>query len=194
MKRTEQRSDATSVAGLHIYEDEKGRTIYYKPRKMTGYVIKDENVKTYTTYSSRYVIAGAAGILAYVLLEESEFAPYIGVVLGLAVLALLQYRFHYSFLANLVQIHNYVPKEKVSFLHGLSGQDLWRLVMKAILYPVFGILLLYLFYLKQVETLEFIIGWIVLIITLGLGGMNAAAAIYQRKHPVPLEKPVKKKK
>ena len=72
-----------SVSGIHIYEDEKGRKIYYQPRRMRGFVIKDENVKSYQVYANRFMIPVLAGLVAYIAFGESGFAGFVFFFFGL---------------------------------------------------------------------------------------------------------------
>lgn len=183
MAKTDVRLTPESVTGMHIYEDDKGRKIYYKPRKLVGYIIKPENIKTYTTLSNRYLMCALAGIFGYFILDSMSLPIWLAIPIALAVLIFLEYKFHYKFLPNLVQIHNFVPKSKPSRLSGMAVQDTWRLCAKAILYPLFGILLEYEFYLQHGWNYLILgIGAVILIATLYIGYLNVSALLYKKKH------------
>lgn len=184
MAKTDVRLTPESVSGMHIYEDEKGRKIYYKPRKLIGYVIKPENIKTYTTLSNRYLMSGLAGIFGYFILDTMKLPVWLAIPIAIVVLIFLEYRFHYKFLPNLVQLHNFVPKSKPSRLSSMALQDGWRLQAKAILYPIFGILLEYEFYLQHGwNALVLGIGAAILVVTLYISFLNIRAILYKKKQP-----------
>jgi len=185
-----------SLSGMHIYEDEKGRIIYYQPRKMTGYIIKEENVKTYRTLSNRYIIAILAVLVLYIALGDEGLPIWVCGVIGVGVLLLLEYRFHMVFLPSLAQLQHFIPKEKPGVVAALAQQQSWRLICKALIYPVFGILLLVLFYQRQMQdpnteqtqtivTIAF--GIIILIFTCIYGFLNLRGYLYRRSHKAELE-------
>lgn len=183
MAKVDVRLTPEAVTGRHIYEDEKGRKIYYKPRKLIGYVIKPENIKTYTTLSNRYMMSALAGIFGYFILDSMKLPIWLAIPIAIVVLLFLEYKFHYQFLPNLVQLHNFVPKSKPSRLSSMALQDTWRLGAKAILYPIFGILLEYDFYLQHgMNYLVLGIGAAILLATLYICYLNVSAILYKKKH------------
>lgn len=181
MAKKDYQNDASTLSGLHIHEDEKGRKIYYQPRKMIGYVIKDENVRSYHTYENRYIAALSAGVIVYVLAKDWNIPIWVPFVLAFGVWAVLEYRFRRIFLANLIQLHNFVPKENTPFLAGKAKQDLWRILSKIVLYPLFGILLLILLQQRQADDLEMMLGYCILALSVGMGVFNLVLLFYRNK-------------
>ena len=179
-----------SVSGIHIYEDDKGRKIYYQPRKMKGYVIQDENVKSYQIYANRFMIPVLAGLIAYIALGDSGLPIYVCVLLGIFVFVILQYRFHKVFLPALIQLQRYIPNSKPSMTASMAEQEGWRLLSKAVLYPVFGALVIVLFYQRMDETvtmdaktiLLLSFGGLILILSIIYGIFNLRAFLYRRSH------------
>lgn len=180
-----------SVSGIHIYEDEKGRKIYYQPRRMRGFVIQDENVKSYQMYANRFMIPVLAGLIAYIAFGDSGFPIYLCVLLALLVFIILQFRFHKVFLPALVQIQHYIPSKKPSMTAAMAEQDSWRLLCKAILYPIFGILVVVLFYQRMGDAniemdmkniLLICCGALILILSVIYGIFNLKAYLYRRSH------------
>ena len=180
-----------SVSGIHIYEDEKGRKIYYQPRRMRGFVIKDENVKSYQVYANRFMIPVLAGLIAYIAFGENGLPIYVCFLLALLVFLILQYRFHKVFLPALIQIQHYIPTSKPSMTAAMAEQESWRLLSKAILYPIFGILVVVLFYqrmgdgnitmdAKNIMLIGF--GGLILILIIIYGLFNLKAFLYRRSH------------
>lgn len=179
-----------SVSGIHIYEDEKGRKIYYQPRRMRGFVIQDENVKSYQVYANRFMIPVLAGLIAYIAFGDNGLPIYVCVLLGLLVFLILQYRFHKVFLPALVQIQHYIPTQKPSMTASMAEQESWRLLSKAVLYPIFGALVVVLFYqrmgddvtmdMKNILLLCF--GALILILSIIYGIFNLKAFLYRRAH------------
>lgn len=172
--------DTSTISGIHIYEDEKGRKIYYKPRTMTGYVIKEENVKTYRMLSNRYILGILTVIFSYFAFGDSGLHWSIFLLLGIIVFLILQYRFHRMFLPKLVQIHNYVPKQKPNMIETIAQQEEWRLFTKIILYPIFGALLLWDFYLRESEIGVLAAGYVILAFCFIYAFINLRGYFYKR--------------
>ena len=165
---------------MHIYEDEKGRKIYYKPRTMTGYVIKEENVKTYRMLSNRYILGILTVIFSYFAFGDSGLHWSVFILLGIIALLVLQYRFHRMFLPKLVQIHNFVPKQKPNMIETIAQQEEWRLFTKIILYPIFGGLLLWDFYLRESEIGVLAAGYVILAFCIIYAFINLRGYFYKR--------------
>ncbi len=180
-----------SVSGLHIYEDDKGRKIYYQPRTMRGYVIQDENVKAYQLYANRFMIPVLAGLIAYIAFGDNGFPIYLCVLIALGVFIVMQYRFHKVFLPALIQLQHYIPKTKPSMTAAMAEQEGWRLLCKAVLYPIFGVLVIILFYqrmgngtmdLSAKNILIIVFGVLILVLSLAYGIFNLKAFLYRRSH------------
>lgn len=188
-----------SVSGIHIYEDEKGRKIYYQPRRMRGFVIQDENVKSYQIYANRFMIPVLAGLIAYIALGDQGLPVYLCVLLGLFVFVILQYRFHKVFLPSLIQIQHYIPGKKPSMTASMAEQESWRLLSKAVLYPVFGALVIVLFYQRMGENMTLdtknimllCFGALILILSVIYGIFNLKAFLYRRSHNEVIQKKTK---
>lgn len=183
MAKTDIQYDPNSVTGFHIYEDDKGRKVYYQPRKLTGYVIQSENVKTYRLLANRYVIAALAAIVCYIVFGDQGLSIWICGAVGILTFLVMQYRFHMVFLPNLVQLHHFVPKSKPKMTEAMAEQDAWRLLCKGVLYPIFGILLLIEFYQKDSSISVLLLGIVILGFSLVYALINIKAYVFKRSHP-----------
>lgn len=192
-KKVDGNLDPSTLTGLRIYTDDKGRTIYYQPRTLTGYVISSTDVASYRTLSKRFVLGIIGIILTTLFTDELPYSWLISIAVGLGIYLFMEYRFRTKFLKSLVQLHNFIPKEKPSFLESLAKETIQRLLLKAVLYIAFGILLLADVYLDMKPDLFILVMiWVISIGAVFMGILNIYAIFYQKKHPEILIDPKQK--
>jgi len=83
-------------------------------------------------------------------------------------------------LPKLVQIHNFVPKQKPNMIETIAQQEEWRLFTKIILYPIFGGLLLWDFYLRESEIGVLAAGYVILAFCIIYAFINLRGYFYKR--------------
>lgn len=193
MARKQANTDPETLSGRHIYKDEKGRVLYYNPRTLTGYVIKSENVAKYRQLSSRFLIGFLGAIVGYLIFDQWDMPNWIGIIIGIGCWLYMEYQFRSVFLPSLVQIHNFVPKEKPSLLESTAKDTIGRLALKAALFFAFAILIMVDVYVYLETTpLTLAAFWAIAIVTTGIGCFQLYAISYQKKHPEILVKETKK--
>ena len=176
--------DPSSLSGMHIYRDDKGRTLYYKPRTMTGYVITSTDVATYRTLSKRIALGIIGAVLTALFTDGTQFSWLIAAVVGLGIYIFLEIRFRTKFLKNLVQVHNFIPKEKPTYIEAIAKDTISRLLLKAFLYFAFGTLLILDIYIELKPSLfMMIILWVISLASMIFGCVNIYGVFYQKKHP-----------
>lgn len=168
------------VKGRNIYYDEKGRCIYFHKRKNIGYILLEENIKSYTMYSQRYYLAFIAVILSNLVFERLANVFILSFIIGVAVLLILEFRFQKSFLPSLGQLKNFQPKVKLTYIQTLAQDDTWKIITKAILFPLVGVLIILNNQMKE-TTLEYsIIGYVALLIGVIISIFHIQALLSKR--------------
>lgn len=155
--------DKTTLSGMHIYKDKKGRNVYLNTFNKTGYIITDADEKGYHLYSMRFII----GVIAFVLLNGFILSPILAAVIGIGAYALLEMRFRTKFLPDLTQVPNFEPVAKESALNTASRDETKRIMIKCFLYLAFSILMAMNTYLQasngEVTQFMEIVGYLVAI-------------------------------
>lgn len=153
--------EQTTLSGLHIYKDKKGRNVYLNRFNKTGYIITDADEKSYRMYSMRFVL----GIIVFILLNGFVLSPLLSALAGVVVYVILEIRFRTKFLPDLTQVPNFEPASKESPLIVASREEKKRIMMKCVLYLAFSILMAINTYLQaqQGESTQFMqmIGYLV---------------------------------
>lgn len=127
----------TTLSGLNIYKDKKGRNIYLNRFNKMGYVISADDEKGYRLYAMRFII----GLVVFVLLSGFILSPVLSALLGVIAYIIMEVKFRTGFLANLTQIPKFVPVAKESPINAAAREDQSRIVLKCFLYLAFGILM-----------------------------------------------------
>ena len=193
MARKQANTDPETLSGRRIYRDEKGRVLYYNPRTLTGYVITSEHVAKYRQLSSRFLIGFLGAIVGYLIFDQWDIPNWIGVFIGIGCWLYMEYQFRSVFLPSLVQIHNFIPKDKPSLLESSAKDTIGRLALKAGLYFAFAVLIMLDVYMYLDPTpLMLAAFWIIAIATTLIGCFQLYAIVYQKKHPEILVKETKK--
>lgn len=135
-KKGRKTTAAPVKAGVfNVYEDNKGRSIYYNRLNHSGYVLTD-NEKAYSTYSMRFMLGLIVAVFAYMF----NLPIWMDVLIGIAAYLIMEYRFR-VFLKRLPQIPNYVPAKRQSKISAETDQDMKKIVLKMILFLVFAVLI-----------------------------------------------------
>lgn len=124
-----------NIGGFSIYQDKKGRILYYQRYQKIGYVL-NHHIPEYRKHSSRWIIS----ILTTILLHILNFPIYISLLGGLLIFVLLEYRF-YKFLSSLTKVPNFQPEQKLGYLYKERSLPKNKLYIKVILYFLLSILL-----------------------------------------------------
>lgn len=134
-KKKAAKDQQLKVGGINVYEDEKGRTIYYNRFDHNGYVLTDYE-KAYRPFALRFFLGVFAGVLAYMF----ELPILYSGIIGVAFYIVMEVRFR-LFLKKLPQIANFKPKKRQGRLEAEKGEDTSKLILKFFLYLAFAVLI-----------------------------------------------------
>ena len=96
--------EKAELKGFNIYQDKKGRTVYYDWISKNGYIIPESKYNSYTNYSIRLVISVLVGYLSALFLDNNYLA---GTLIGLSTYIAYTIVFHKRFLSTLSIIPNF---------------------------------------------------------------------------------------
>ena len=96
--------EKVELKGFNIYQDKKGRTVYYDWISKNGYIIPESKYNSYTNYSIRLVISVLVGYLSALFLDNNYLA---GTLIGLSTYIAYTFVFHKRFLSTLSIIPNF---------------------------------------------------------------------------------------
>lgn len=135
MTKQHKTSTQPTIGGFSIYQDNKGRILYYQRLQKTGYVL-NHHIPEYRKHSSRWILS----LFTIILLHILNFSLYMSLLGGIFIYILLEYRF-YKFLSTLTKVPNFQPKQKLGYLYKERALPKNKLYIKIILYFLLSILL-----------------------------------------------------
>lgn len=100
------------IDGIFIYKDDKNRSIYSNPFMKDGYVINKSEIRPYTFYSSRPIVALAVGTMPCFFMDNW----YVCIALGVVTYIVLAVLFHKKFLAGCRHIENFTKEKERGFI------------------------------------------------------------------------------
>lgn len=128
------------LRGLSIFQDERGRNIYFDRISKMGYVIQDKDVKMYTVYSNRYIIPITAAILLGYFVVEPIWAALFAVVL----IIVMEVMFRKRFLPSLTRMEKFKPTKRASMLQRvMDTNDKKKVLVQTLLYLSLAVLLVW---------------------------------------------------
>lgn len=126
------------IAGRNIYQDEKGRNILYNKNTGVGYIIQEKDESQFLLYKNRFLYIAIGVILAVNFIANL----YMCLLVGAALLALLEYKYRAKFLPSLTQITNFKPYQTISFVDQIVNKgEKSKSILTSFLYLAFAILL-----------------------------------------------------
>lgn len=166
------------IQGFNIYQDEKGRDIYYD-RFFTkkAYLVSAHYARGFTMFQFRFTLP----IILFILLSV-WFGSIAALVASIAVYLFLEVLFRIRFLPQLSIVKRYKPVAKPPFMQRLAGHDPKnRLFLKACLFAAFSILLvLNVQYSNITDNLSIIIQYILSLASLIMSGLYMIIAIRKK--------------
>lgn len=128
------------LRGLSIFQDERGRNIYFDRISKMGYVIQDKDVKMYTVYSNRYIIPITAAILLGYFVIKPIWAALFAVVL----MIVMEVMFRKKFLPSLTRMEKFKPQKRASVLQRIiDTNDKKKVFIQIMLYFSLAVLLIW---------------------------------------------------
>lgn len=135
----------TTLSGINIFKDKKGRNVYLNRFNKVGYIITEDDEKSYRMYAMRFVM----GFIVFVLINGFMLPTYLAVIIGLGCYILMEVKFRNQFLPHLTQIPDFEPIAKESALDAASRDEQGRIIIKSCLYLAFAILMALNTYLQK---------------------------------------------
>ncbi len=153
-----------AIYGFNIYEDKKGRLIYYDMFKKRAVFIPTFDYKQFSFYRYRYLMAVSAFIVLQTLLAEWLHLHFlVPVCISLAVLILMEIKFR-RFLSEKQVVKHFNKEECTGYMDVLNTQDPSKMGLKVVLYCALGILLVINAYDKQYDTFILVCCWAIAIV------------------------------
>lgn len=150
---------ASAIAGFNVYKDDKGRNVLYQKSTGTGYILQSKDRSAFTLYHNRLAMAVAVFMLLTAITNNWQMSLLVGIVLY----ALLEFRYRKSFLPSLSRIDNFKPAEKHTMVKALvEMNNKPRTLLLAVLYLLFGILLVIYMYQQNRDMMIIIGSYVVL--------------------------------
>lgn len=103
---------ATKPVGFSIYQDEKGRYIYYDRLSGKAYQVLKSDFKKFNVLSTRIITSIAIGYLTYAISN----IIWIGIVVGLAVYIAMLIAFRKIFINGTTYVDGFKPSKNESFI------------------------------------------------------------------------------
>lgn len=136
-RKQAQTQSNVSVSGMHIYLDERGRSIYYDVFSKCGYVLTN-NENRYRQYSMRFIL----GLIGFILTLMFNLPYWLCILVGVLVYAFMEYKFR-TFLKSLVKIENFKCDEKAKKTSTLKQMETNKIIIKFICLILFSILIIF---------------------------------------------------
>lgn len=153
----------TTLSGINIFKDKKGRNVYLNRFNKVGYVITEDDEKSYRMYSMRFIM----GFIVFVLINGFMLPTYLAVIIGIGCYVLMEVKFRNQFLPHLTQLPDFQPVAKESPLNTAAREEQGRIIIKCCLYLAFSILMVLNTYLQKeagqisqlIEILEYLLAF-----------------------------------
>lgn len=131
-RKINQKQNVVGVSGLHIYLDERGRSIYYDVFSKCGYVLANNEAR-YRQYSMRFIL----GIIGFMLMLMFNMPIWLCILVGVLVYAFMEYKFR-SFLKTLVKIENFKCTEKAKVSSTVKQMETNKVIIKFVCLLLFS--------------------------------------------------------
>lgn len=135
-RKTIENQPDKAIGGIHVYQDEHNRYVYYNIFDKKAYVLTGHE-KEFRTYSQRFVFGLIAVILTYLFEIPLLFCGIIGII----AYVLMEIKFR-RFLNKLPHFTGFTPTKRTSILQKELSLNINKIILKAILTFILGILLI----------------------------------------------------
>lgn len=131
-----QKDDKLKLGGIHIYEDNHGRAVYYDVFTKCGYVL-DDREQAYRPYAMRFVIGIFAAILTYMF----ELPIWLCILLGVVAYGVMEVKFR-KFLTTVPTMIDFKPTKRVGLVESAADDTKNRILLKLLLYFALAVLII----------------------------------------------------
>lgn len=164
--------------GFNMYNDDRGRTIYYDRISKKGYLLGKKDESKYLFYSSRPITGFIVGYLAFYLTNNWAVSIFTGIVTYLVLL----FFFRFMFLKDLTEIKNFSPSKKQPLLERMSDRfDTNRIIVMIILAVLLSIGSAVNAYVSKYEGLILYLNYLLAIGAFAFACFYVAVLIYKKK-------------
>ena len=175
-KAFEKRNKDNTIAGINIFNDDRGRYVYRDPISRTGYVIEGR-IKEFRTFSSRFILGIIAGLLCLLF----SLPWYVCLIAGIITFVLVEFKFR-SFLKRLPQIHNFKPAEKTNRIDAEAANERFTIILKLVLLLLVAVLIIVNAHIRKYESFMLIFNYIISAGALYLAFMELKALLINMKN------------
>ena len=173
-----QKLRASDLRGLFINQDPKKGTVYYDIFTRRAFILTSSDVKTYMTYTAMFPLSVLIGFAAMSIFKLNYIYGFIIFAVAYILFMIL---FRVFFFYKLIEVENYVPKNKgnmISFLaDNYSSQ---RLLALTILLLLLTIIIPFNVMLQNMEGINKYGSYLASLIT-GIGTIISLLAIKKQK-------------
>lgn len=174
-------NESNKVYGLNVYEDKKGRIIYYDMFKKQGLYIPTFDYKQFSIYKMRYIIDLSAFVILQALLTQFfEVNFLVPCVLTVFVFLFFEYKFR-KFLSTKSVVKHFKKEECKGYFDIISGEDKNKLLIKGVLYILLGVLLVFNGYDRAYTGFTMMFCWLVMVLCLGASVLQFMAYAKSKK-------------
>ena len=126
-----------NIRGRNIFVDELGSTVYYDILTKIGYVIEENNKRTFYIFQNRVIIVLLGMILCADYILDLKYT----IALGLILCIVFELVFRFWYLPKLKMLDDFIPQKKASLLSGIIDENNpKKTILKAVLYATFSVL------------------------------------------------------
>lgn len=122
---------------INLYEDKKGQTILYDPKKKEGYIVPSDDVGKLAALQYRWYVVLAVGILAHLLFNLKW---WLSLAIVVVVFILGEYTYRIGMLKKYDRIQNYTPANILDKSIEAYKQDKKAMLSRIALYSALGAL------------------------------------------------------
>lgn len=166
------------LVGLHIYNDDRGRYIFYNIFDKRAYWINDDtDFKKYSVFQIRLPLAIALGFIIVMLLDKVAF----GIITGILVYILMSVYFYVKFIPSLKEVKNFT-KPDTSFVDRFTEpMSPLRLLAATIMTFLISVLLVVNAYISNYDKITTILNYVLAVLAFGFAIMFLVAYVKKRQ-------------
>lgn len=170
-----QKDDKLKLGGIHIYEDNHGRAVYYDVFTKCGYVL-DDREQAYRPYAMRFVIGIFAAILTYMF----ELPIWLCILLGVVAYGVMEVKFR-KFLTTVPTMIDFKPTKRVGLVESAADDTKNRILLKLLLYFALAVLIILNAYQQKYRGFMLALNYVISVFGVAFGVIQILAYIRKGK-------------
>ena len=157
-----------AIYGLNIYEDKKGRIIYKDFLMKNAVYIPTFDYKMFSFYRFRYIIVVSSFIVLQTLFSMFNIPTLASNLMTIFIFFFLEFKFR-MFLKQKQTVKHFNKADCLGYIDILNRQDPTKMLLKAVLYILLGVLIVYNGYDKSYVGVSLAFCWLIMIICVFYG-------------------------